>query len=267
MSYYLLPGSEFRDKLTDIFSDVGGVTETIVFSYTDKYSDRISGITAVPVDFDEAGSINAYVLDEGKTILILSKSDIYCKDCQMMFYRMKVLEKISFENFNTSECTNMHRMFMTCYKLRYVNMSTQTSANVMDFSEMFNECPEVSFIDIRNFTLTADPETCDFVDMFKGCSGLRRLSVGRNFQYSPEMELANPKTSYIQDSDGKWHDLTTGISYDSDDLPSNIDTTYYAIDVSPKTALDTSIMSFETMRAVAEQIAISVNNKFMFHNT
>lgn len=263
--YYLLPGSEFRDKLTDILSTVGSVSTEIVFGYTEDYSAKIVGITGTPVDFDEAGNINAYVVDDGKHILVLSDSDIFLKDCQMMFYRLKALERVSFDNFNTLECTNMHRMFMTCTKLRYVNMPTQTSANVTDFSEMFNESPNISFIDIRNFTLVADPNTCNFVDMFKGCTGLRRLRLGRNFQYSPEMELQNPDVAYIPDTDGKWHDLVSGISYEADDIPSNADVTYYAIDVTSGT-YDNAIMSFGTAKEVAEQMSISVNNMLLFNN-
>ena len=112
MFKYLLPGSELHDRLRNTFSDIDNTLVYCMFKTTDDVKSIVASMPSVSVDMDKTGSILASMSQDGTTLIIHSEFGIKAKDCQMMFYRMKLLSHVSFDNFNTSECTTRRRMFM-----------------------------------------------------------------------------------------------------------------------------------------------------------
>ena len=61
-----------------------------------------------------------------------------------------VLNKITFENFNTSKVVTMAGMFADCYKLKQIDLSGFNTTNVKDMSCMFSGCKSLETLDVSN---------------------------------------------------------------------------------------------------------------------
>ena len=231
MYKYLLPGSEFHDKLRQSNPDMDSSVVTVVFEYTDNVEHLVEGLDSLSVASDNSDAIKASFSEDGTNLYVYSDYDIRTTDCQMMFYRMSLLSRVKFNNFNTDECTNMRRMFMNCTSLPFVDMSNLSSVNVEDFTEMFSGCSSCFSINIKEFQVPSTKETCVFSDMFKELTSLRRLSVGNKFTFSGSMSLSNPDIDTIPGSDGLWYFPKTSSSFTSDQLTGGVEGTYYAYDV------------------------------------
>lgn len=263
MFRYLLPGSELHDKLRTNTPGIDSTVMYIYFKYSEEIPDVLKEENPITVDMNNAGDILASISEDGTRIYIYSDYDIRTKDCQMMFYRMSNLCRVDLYNFNTDECDSMRRMFMNCTSLVYVDMNNLSSSNVEDFTEMFSGCSSCQYIDIRRFKVPSTKETCVFSDMFKDTTSLRRISVGENFVFEASMSLANPNTDVIKDSNGLWNCPELATSYNADDLPTGLDTTYYAIDVNSDT-LDKSLITLGSLKESTKDIALSVARQLKY---
>ena len=63
----------------------------------------------------------------------------------------KVLNKITFENFDTSKVTDMESMFGDCYNLKQMNLSRFNTGNVENMRSMFSGCKKLEMLDVSNF--------------------------------------------------------------------------------------------------------------------
>ena len=75
---------------------------------------------------------------------------------------------------NTSEVTNMRRMFYLCNKLTRLNLSNFNTGNVTDMASMFNSCNALESLDVSNFDTR---NVTDMSSMFSGCRLLTSLDV------------------------------------------------------------------------------------------
>ena len=231
MYVYLLPGSELHDKLREWVTTIDDSLEKIVFACTSDIPAEVLDYDNIGVDSMNTSNIVASLSEDQKVLYVHSNYDIRSKDCQMMFYRMSNLKEVVFNNFNTDECLSMRRMFMGCTALESVDMCTLTSDNVEDFTEMFSGCTSCKYLDVRSLSVPSSHETCVYSDMFKNMTLLRRVHVGNTFAFSSVMQLPVPDAAYIPETNGRWNDPTRSTSYTSDNLPSNLDATYFAVDI------------------------------------
>ena len=109
-------------------------------------------------------------------------STIYANPhCAKMFYNRSKLKSIEFgSGFNTSNVTDMCRMFEGCKNLTSLNLSSFNPSNVTDMHGMFQGCNKLTNLNLSNFN-TSNVQRMDA--MFYGCSGLTSLDVS-NFNTS-----------------------------------------------------------------------------------
>ena len=264
MSVYLLPGSEFHDKLRQRKPDIDSTLMYATFDYTRNVPNYVMEWPQVDVGVTGTSDVMACVSSDGTTLFVHSNETISLRDCQMMFYRMSSLVRVDLNNFSTEECTTFRRMFMNCTSIPFVDMSNLEAPYAEDFTEMFSGCSSCTSIDISNLSVPSSAETCVFSDMFKNTTSLRRLSVGKQFAFSTSMSLSNPDTLVIPESDGLWHSNFDEKSYTVDTLPSGVRTTYFAVDVKSNNHAQ-ALVTVQDMTCAAQQIALAVK-KYLYWN-
>ena len=78
------------------------------------------------------------------------------------------------EYLNTSEVTNMSRMFSTCWSMESFDLSHFDTGNVRDMSFMFNYCEALTSLDLSSFDTH---NVLDMEGMFYECSSLTSLDL------------------------------------------------------------------------------------------
>ena len=93
-------------------------------------------------------------------------------DMSRMFSDCESLEELDLRTFNTSKVTNMSAMFSECTHLESLDVSTWNTYNVTDMSEMFNECYSLENLNLNSFETD---NVTDMTGMFANCDYLRSL--------------------------------------------------------------------------------------------
>ena len=88
------------------------------------------------------------------------------------FSSLKTINNI--ENLKTEGVTNMNSMFIRCFSLQSLDLSSFNTANVTDMNCMFNYCSSLQSLDLSSFN-TAN--VTDMGDMFSQCSSLQSLDL------------------------------------------------------------------------------------------
>lgn len=63
----------------------------------------------------------------------------------------KLISIVNLENLDTSEVTNMSKMFYYCESLTEIDLSVLDTSNVTDMSDMFSNCSSLTTIDLSSF--------------------------------------------------------------------------------------------------------------------
>lgn len=114
-----------------------------------------------------------------KTINITGR--IHAKNMYGMFEMFKAVTEINgIENIDTSQTTDMCRMFSNCESLQSIDVSHFNTANVTDMSQMFAGCESLNSLNISNFDTS---NVTSMLDMFFSCWTLRALNLS-NFNTS-----------------------------------------------------------------------------------
>ena len=102
------------------------------------------------------------------------------------FEGLMALEEIrGLENLNTSEVTDMSRMFAGCGALRSLDVSRFDTLNVKQMQQMFMGCAALTELDLYFFDTA---KVTDMHEMFKDCKGLTTLDLS-NFQTSEVKDM------------------------------------------------------------------------------
>ena len=102
------------------------------------------------------------------------------------FEGLTALEEIrGLENLNTSEVTDMSRMFAGCGALRSLDVSRFDTLNVKQMQQMFMGCAALTELDLYFFDTA---KVTDMHEMFKDCKGLTTLDLS-NFQTSEVKDM------------------------------------------------------------------------------
>ena len=91
------------------------------------------------------------------------------------FYNMENLKSITAMSYlNTSEVTNMVRMFGSCSKLTSLDLRNFNTAKVTDMQGMFRFCNRLTSLDLSNFNTS---KVTNMRNMFYNCIALTSLDV------------------------------------------------------------------------------------------
>ena len=109
-------------------------------------------------------------------------------DSSYLFYIFSKLTEIENLNlFDTSQVTNMYRMFYECNSLTSLDVSEFDTSKVTNMNGMFLRCSSLTELDVSNFNTS---NVTDMEQMFFGCSSLT------------ELDISNFKTSNVTDMNG-----------------------------------------------------------------
>lgn len=115
------------------------------------------------------------------------------KDMHQMFMNCYVLNSIDLSSWNTASVTNMANMFYQCQALPYVDVSHFDTAKVTDMSGMFGMClmlgsdPSLGSLDVSSFKTS---NVTSMNGMFSYCTWLTSL------------DLSNFRTLLVEDMNG-----------------------------------------------------------------
>lgn len=99
------------------------------------------------------------------------------------------LTTVDLSNLDTSNYTNMSRMFQYCKALKNIDVSGFNTSKVTDMSNMFNGCWELTSLDLSNWNTS---KVTDMNDMFSMCSSLTTL----NFSNSDTSKVTNMNSMF-----------------------------------------------------------------------
>ena len=216
-------GSKIKAYMTQADLEGGNYPQTDF--HTADYKSNITSIITkkdniVPAtateswDISEAGdgSVMAYVEDDGTgngthKLTIGGKGGIIANESMIKYFAyFNKMTSIDLSALDTSEVTNMNRMFDGCSSLKSLDVSKFDTSKVTNMSAMFYECSSLTSLDLSKFDtskvtdmsdmFSAGPitpmnieeinisnfDTSQVIDMsrmFSGCSGLTSLDVSK----------------------------------------------------------------------------------------
>ena len=139
-----------------------------------------SGLTVSETDSSTSTTIEKPLYN----LYIVSEAPIFApSDCSYIFSFFKYdnnkyksnLVQINFNNnFNTSNVTDMYRMFYVCSSLTNLDLSSFNTSNVTDRRYMFGGCSSLTRLDLSNFNTS---KVDDMSYMFENCSSLTSLDL------------------------------------------------------------------------------------------
>ena len=111
-------------------------------------------------------------------------------DMSRMFAGCSALRSLEVSRFDTSKVTDMGGMFSGCASLTSLDLSSFDTLKVRDMGSMFNDCQSLTTIYCNSSWSCGDSD-----DMFSGCHSLRAAAtnVGQGYDVS----MANPETGYF----------------------------------------------------------------------
>ncbi|MEC5317299.1 BspA family leucine-rich repeat surface protein [Enterococcus casseliflavus] len=239
---------------------------------------RLSGMWgSAPCDFDEttgtltvnSGYISAYsstpwklgAIEATKIQKIKFIGNVIAPtDSSRLFYNLRNLTEIEgLDVLDTSQVTNMSKMFSNCASLTSLDLSNFDTSQVTNMSEMFYVCSSLTSLDLSNFDTS---QVTDMSKMFNSCSSLTSLDLSnfdtsqvtdmsKMFYYCPSLtslDLSNFDTSQVTDMSYMFNSCSSLTSLDL----SNFDTSkvtnmsYMFIFCTALTSLDVS--NFDTSK-------------------
>ena len=192
--------------------DLSGKTDqTVVINYSDYTNDTVS--------IQEPNKWYTHNIPNGKTLSSVTKLD-YIKEaivnCDKAYAQnWKNVDKVSYFNckflggyFNssnftsldvrtvdTSNVTNMSRMFYDCSGLTSLDVSNFNTSNVTYMTAMFNGCSSLASLDLSGWDMTNVTNTSS---MFSGCSKLTSIRmVGCNQTTIDKIAAVKPSGATI----------------------------------------------------------------------
>ena len=176
---YLVERSVLDTKLSNYANST-----SILFDTNPVPSDKLTSAVLVSTE-ESPNEIYAYYTDEEQTSLVFAPKDknivIYAPDnCYQLFYSLQSVTQIDFDNFNTSNVTNMSAMFLLCQALTSLDLSNFNTSNVTNMELMFMFCQALTSLDVSSFDTSS---VTNMSDMFNSCQALASLDLS-NFNTS-----------------------------------------------------------------------------------
>ena len=102
-------------------------------------------------------------------------------DMNRMFWKCGGLTSLNVSNFNTSKVTDMGFMFDECPKLTSLDLSSFDTSNVTDMEYMFSDCNSLTSLDLSSFDTS---NVTNMSVMFNECINLTSITFGYKFNTS-----------------------------------------------------------------------------------
>ena len=182
--------SSWIEFVGNVYLEPLTVEECVERGYIDmSYSpdaDSILRASELPDDFiptddntiSDASSVYPVYIwkDDNNNINYYSEADtIYLNaDSSHLFSNLTNATSIDLSPFDTSEVTNMKRMFDSSKRLEELDLSNFDTSNVTDMSYMFKNCFELKDLDLSNFNTS---NVTDMSYMFYYCTSLTHIDV------------------------------------------------------------------------------------------
>ena len=115
---------------------------------------------------------NCYKLTGIENISYLNTSEM--TNMEKMFGRCSKLESLDLSNINTEKVETMRYMFDSCSMFESLDLSNFNTAKVTNMSSMFNDCSKLQSLDLSNFNTA---KVTDMRYMFYDCSNLQSLDL------------------------------------------------------------------------------------------
>jgi len=177
--------------LSDIISKINKRKQDIVEIHFLEKVENGEDIKEVKVEKDASNTmVYAWIKSSAdKYILYIgSEGKIYApKISENLFSNFQFLNKINFDNFDTSNVTNMSYMFSYCYRLETLNLSGFDTSNVTNMSGMFSNSHKLTSIDLTNFNTS---NVTDMSSMFFSTNLLKTLDL-TSFDTSNVTNMSN----------------------------------------------------------------------------
>ncbi len=170
---YIEYNEDFKENLESVLrsslkTKLRFVSKSIMTSETLVYSD----------------GARAYAVENGEWLEIHTKANEYrfgnfdygafwVKNGSSPLYN---IEELDLRSFNTSDETDMSRMFEGCVSLKSVDLSSFNTEKVRDMSSMFSGCRSLLDLNLDSFNA---PNVCEMQYMFDGCSLIKSLDLSR----------------------------------------------------------------------------------------
>lgn len=147
------------------------------------------------------------------------------------------LESIDLSNWNTSSVTDMSGLFSNCAKLESIDLSSFVTYNVTSMSGLFNGCKNLkqiklgngfntenvtgygltrlfmgcSSLDVIDLSKFSTSKALSFEGLFNGCSSLKEIIWGDNFDthYAEEFRGMFGSCSSIENLDLSWFNMSS----------------------------------------------------------
>ena len=106
--------------------------------------------------------------------------------CSLWFlYCKKLSNIIGLKNLNTTNVTNMARMFESCQSLTSIDVSSFNTTNVTNMCDMFTACTSLTSLDLSSFNTT---KVKDMSNMFSFCYSISHLDLS-NFDTANAIDM------------------------------------------------------------------------------
>ena len=157
--------------------------KTLTFYYDAKKASRQGTVLGIDsTQTDESDTFPAWAGSEISPDTMLAKvnfdtsfKDFRPKTTSHWFVNCNALKRISgMENLNTSEVTDMNRMFRMYSSLTELDLRSFDTRNVTNMSCMFSCCSALTKLDVSNFDTS---KVIDMDEMFFYCSSLTELDL------------------------------------------------------------------------------------------
>ena len=161
------------------------------------------------------------------------------------------ITKIKKWAIDTSNVTDMYRIFSSCSNLTSVDLSSFNTSNVTSMDGMFNICSNLTSLDLSSFNTS---NVTSMHEMFRGCSNLTSL------------DLSSFDTSNVTDMDSMLQNCTklNKLYLSSSFFNSASITSYQLYDLSAWTdadSLEQFVQAAEVVDGTSKTIELSYNTK------
>lgn len=215
------------DRLENFFRGCSSLT-TIEYS---RFDINVKNIAHFFRDCSSLRSINVDNLVKDQTLSI-----------DGIFANCSSLESVDLSNWNTTSVTTMAGLFQGCSKLESIDLSSFETYNVTSMSDLFSWCKNLKQITYGNgfttekvtgyglrslFSGCSSMEVIDlskyttskalsFSEMFNGCSSLKKIIWGHNFDthYAEEFRGMFRGCSSIENLDLSWFNMSSSRNID-----------------------------------------------------
>ena len=155
-------------------------TNVKIYSNKGETKDILETIYATPLA--ETDTNYAYKLTIGGKDGIIANENMVG-----YFYGFRKVTSIDLSVFDTSEVTDMSRMFERCSSLTSLDVSKFDTSNVTDMNGMFDSCHDLTSLDLSNFDTS---QVISMSGMFYSCASLTSLDL-RNFDTSKVTNMSD----------------------------------------------------------------------------